>query len=143
MIEVVDFIFKKKLPIICICGHLKEDHSDLSNMCLHKNKYPCFSSLRIRSYIYCKCNNFKKAQLIIGLIFITLGILGFYSVITDKALQDAATDAQTKLYERSQLIGSYDSPQNKYQKYFNFFNDNPYSNLNVLGINPFGVVCVM
>jgi hypothetical protein len=65
---------------------------------------------------------------------------GFGSTATDKALQNAATDAQTKFYERNQLIGSYDSPQNKYQKYFNFFNTNPYSNLFILGINPFTTV---
>lgn len=33
-----------------------------------------------------KDNNFKKAQLIMGLIFVIFGILGFYSVITDKIL---------------------------------------------------------
>lgn len=56
------------------------------------------------------------------------------SSTTDGALQAAASEIKAKFTERSTLIGNYDSPQNKYQKYFNFFTSegNPYSSLQLL-----------
>jgi hypothetical protein len=65
---------------------------------------------------------------------------GFGTTPTDSALQVAASDSETKFYKRDNLVGNYFFPLNKYEKYFNFFNTNPYSGIHINGVNPFDAV---
>lgn len=65
---------------------------------------------------------------------------GFGSTPTDKALQQAATDSDTKFYPKDNLVGTYSFPKNKYKRYYDFFNTNPYSNIHINGNDPFGIV---
>ena len=101
------------------------------------NAIPVDKNPTIQNSYYIEQTNSGQITFLINALNQNIYKQGFGGTATDNALQTAASDADIKFYDRSQLIGNYDSPQNKYERYFNYFNTNPYSNIHINGVNPF------
>jgi hypothetical protein len=93
------------------------------------NTIPIDGNPTVQNSYYIQQTNSGQITFLINALNQNIYKQGFGSTSTDKALQNAATDAEIKFYERKNLIGDHSNPLNKYKRYFNFFNANPYSNI--------------
>ena len=104
------------------------------------NTIPIDGNPTVQNSYYIQQTNTGQITFLINALNQNIYKQGFSNTATDNALQTAASNALVKFYGRSNLIGSFDNPLNKYERYFNFFNTNPYSDIHINGVNPFGTV---
>jgi hypothetical protein len=98
------------------------------------NTIPISSNPLIQNSFYIKNTGGGQITFLINAFNQNIYKEGFGRTPTDNALQAAASEIKATFTERSALIGSESSPQNKYQNYYNFFTSqgNPYSTLQPL-----------